>query len=144
MSLYVFPPGEDPGPSFSGLLRLVQPAAAPLERSGSGGLEIRHATTIVALRYGAGVVMAGDRRATEGVSIAHRSIEKVFAADRYSAVVRPAFPALRAGRLPWRVAIRFNRARISASSATAGSKLSPRHSIISAWLGCAGLAIASR
>ncbi len=86
MSLYVFPPGDDPGPSFSGLLRLVQPAAAPLERPGSEGLEIRHATTIVALRFGAGVVMAGDRRATEGVSIAHRSIEKVFAADRYSAV----------------------------------------------------------
>jgi proteasome beta subunit len=30
--------------------------------------------------------MAGDRRATEGVSIAHRGIEKVFPADRYSAV----------------------------------------------------------
>jgi len=30
--------------------------------------------------------MAGDRRATEGYSIAHRSIEKVFAADRHSAV----------------------------------------------------------
>jgi proteasome beta subunit len=32
------------------------------------------------------VVMAGDRRATEGYSIAHRSIEKVFPADRHSAV----------------------------------------------------------
>ena len=30
--------------------------------------------------------MAGDRRATEGIAIAHRSIEKVFPADRYSAV----------------------------------------------------------
>ena len=30
--------------------------------------------------------MAGDRRATEGFSIAHRGIEKVFPADRYSAV----------------------------------------------------------
>jgi proteasome beta subunit len=30
--------------------------------------------------------MAGDRRATEGYSIAHRAIEKVFAADRHSGV----------------------------------------------------------
>jgi proteasome beta subunit len=40
----------------------------------------------VALRYGNGVVMAGDRRATEGNIIAHRSMEKVFPADRHSAV----------------------------------------------------------
>jgi len=32
------------------------------------------------------VIMAGDRRATAGNVIAHRSIEKVFPADRYSAV----------------------------------------------------------
>jgi proteasome beta subunit len=47
---------------------------------------VPHGTTIVALRYGDGVVVAGDRRATEGYSIAHRGIEKVFPADRYSAV----------------------------------------------------------
>ena len=41
---------------------------------------------MVALRYADGVVMAGDRRATEGNSIAHRAMEKVFPADRYSAV----------------------------------------------------------
>ena len=45
-----------------------------------------HGTTIVALRYADGVVMAGDRRATEGYAIAHRSIEKVFPADRHSGV----------------------------------------------------------
>ena len=45
-----------------------------------------HATTVVALRYADGVIMAGDRRATMGNVIAHRSMEKVFAADRYSAV----------------------------------------------------------
>ncbi|MGH2772062.1 MAG: proteasome subunit beta, partial [Actinomycetota bacterium] len=45
-----------------------------------------HATTILALRYDDGVIIAGDRRATEGYSIAHRSIEKVFATDTYSAV----------------------------------------------------------
>jgi proteasome beta subunit len=47
---------------------------------------VPHGTTIVALRYADGVVLAGDRRATEGYSIAHRGIEKVFPADRYSAV----------------------------------------------------------
>jgi proteasome beta subunit len=41
---------------------------------------------VVALRFADGVIMAGDRRATMGNIIAHRSMEKVFAADRYSAV----------------------------------------------------------
>ena len=47
---------------------------------------MRHATTVVALRFADGVVMAGDRRATEGHAIAHRAMDKVFPADRYSAV----------------------------------------------------------
>jgi proteasome beta subunit len=47
---------------------------------------VAHGTTIVALRFDGGVVVAGDRRATEGNLIAHRSIEKVFPADRHSAV----------------------------------------------------------
>ena len=41
---------------------------------------------MLALRYDDGVIVAGDRRATEGFQIAHRSIEKVFAADDHSAV----------------------------------------------------------
>ena len=45
-----------------------------------------HATTIVALTYGGGMVMAGDRRATAGSAIAHRQIEKVFPADEYSVI----------------------------------------------------------
>ncbi len=45
-----------------------------------------HGTTIVAATYDGGVVMAGDRRATMGNVIAQRDIEKVFAADEYSAV----------------------------------------------------------
>lgn len=47
---------------------------------------VPHATTIVALRFEGGVVMGGDRRATEGLSIAQRDIEKVFPADDFSAV----------------------------------------------------------
>lgn len=50
-----------------------------------------HATTIVALSFGTdggsnGVVLAGDRRATQGNLIASREMEKVFPADEYSAV----------------------------------------------------------
>ncbi len=45
-----------------------------------------HGTTVVALRDAHGVVMAGDRRATAGNIIAHHAMDKVFPADRYSAV----------------------------------------------------------
>jgi len=44
------------------------------------------ATTIVAVTYADGVLMAGDRRATMGNLIAQRDIEKVFPADTYSVV----------------------------------------------------------
>lgn len=43
-----------------------------------------HATTIVAMTFAGGVLMAGDRRATMGTMIASRHIEKVFPADGYS------------------------------------------------------------
>jgi proteasome beta subunit len=90
MSLFLFPDGDDPGPSFVELLRRVAPPPAlPGAGTGAGGrapLEVPHATTIAAVRFADGVAMAGDRRATEGHSIAHRAIEKVFPADRYSAV----------------------------------------------------------
>jgi len=45
-----------------------------------------HATTIVAIAFADGVVMAGDRRATMGNLIASRDIEKVHSADPYSLV----------------------------------------------------------
>ena len=48
--------------------------------------EAPHGTTIVALAFPQGVVMAGDRRSTMGNYIAQRDIEKVFHADDYSCV----------------------------------------------------------
>jgi proteasome beta subunit len=45
-----------------------------------------HGTTIVAVTYAGGVVMAGDRRATVGNIIAQRDIQKVFPADDYTCV----------------------------------------------------------
>jgi proteasome beta subunit len=49
-------------------------------------LSIPHATTCVAMRCVGGVVMAGDRRATSGNLISHRSMEKVVQADDFSGV----------------------------------------------------------
>jgi proteasome beta subunit len=49
-------------------------------------LRAPEATTILALRYADGVVMVGDRRATEGHTIAHRRMQKVYPADGFSAV----------------------------------------------------------
>ena len=84
MNLPLFPPTDDPGPSFSSLLRRLQgePGSFPVNDPAA----ITHGTTIVALRYGDGVVMAGDRRATAGSTIAHRNMEKVYPADRHSGV----------------------------------------------------------
>ncbi|MGH9223425.1 MAG: proteasome subunit beta [Acidimicrobiales bacterium] len=84
MTLPLFGPGQDPGPSFSELLRRTSLVAPTEPRTDAA--QIAHGTTIVAVRYAEGVVMAGDRRATEGYSIAHRAIEKVYPADRHSGV----------------------------------------------------------
>jgi proteasome beta subunit len=61
-----------------------QPFPATPAGPGAQPLQVPHATTIVSLTYGGGVLMAGDRRATMGNIIASRHIEKVFPADRYS------------------------------------------------------------
>jgi proteasome beta subunit len=55
-------------------------------RIGDRGDIAPHGTTIVALTFPGGVLMAGDRRATMGNMIAQRDIEKVFAADEFSVV----------------------------------------------------------
>ena len=84
MALPLFAPTDDPGPDFASLLRRSGMPALPAASELSP--PVRHATTVVALRFADGVVMAGDRRATEGHAIAHRAMEKVFPADRHSAV----------------------------------------------------------
>jgi len=64
-------------------------------------LQVPHATTCVALRFADGVVMAGDRRATSGNLISHRTMEKVVEADRFSgvAIAGAAGPAMEMIRL---------------------------------------------
>lgn len=44
-----------------------------------------HGTTIVALRYADGALLAGDRRATSGNVIAQRDLEKIVVIDEHSA-----------------------------------------------------------
>jgi proteasome beta subunit len=78
-------PVNGPGASFSDVLKSHSPDLLP-GRDLKGHVEAPEGTTVLALRYKDGVVVAGDRRATEGFQIAHRSIEKVFAADDMSAV----------------------------------------------------------
>ena len=89
MTLPLFPPDEDPGPNFVDLLRKL--GHQPMGPSDLGSADASHfvdihATTIVAVRYADGVVMAGDRRATAGSSIAQRAVEKVHPADRFSGI----------------------------------------------------------
>src|SRR5688500_8542606 len=89
MTLPRFPPSEDPGPSFSALLRKLDGDPVPLPKHADrdpGFGPIAHGTTIVALRYTEGVIMAGDRRATQGNVIAQRDVEKVHPADRWSGI----------------------------------------------------------
>lgn len=76
----------DPNPSFADLLRKVDPQLLPGSSGTATPPSTPHGTTILALRFEQGIVMAGDRRATEGMSIADRRMEKVYPADDYSAV----------------------------------------------------------
>ena len=75
--------------SFVEFLTQAAPHLLPGRRElpkSATGLEAPHGTTIVALIFDGGVLMAGDRRATSGNLIAQRDIEKVFVTDSYSAV----------------------------------------------------------
>ena len=88
MSMPRFGPSDDPGASFADLLRRVGLSPHPElgDVEGVANLAVPHATTCVALTYGDGVVMAGDRRATAGNLISSRTMEKVLPADRHSGV----------------------------------------------------------
>jgi proteasome beta subunit len=99
----MFRPEDDPGPHFTDVLRRVglDPFAPVTAAADRAPLEIRHGTTIAAICYTDGVVMTGDRRATAGSSIAHRTMEKVHPADRHSgvAIAGAAGPAMEMVRL---------------------------------------------
>jgi proteasome beta subunit len=77
--------------SFTDFLRGHAPELLPGRPTGAQPvgrvpLDLAHATTIVALVFKGGVLIAGDRRATSGNLIAYRDMDKVYVADEYSAV----------------------------------------------------------
>ncbi|WP_435300124.1 proteasome subunit beta [Timonella sp. A28] len=78
----------DGGSSFFEFVSRSAPHVLPQARSLDSGVlpHVPHGTTIVAVQFDGGVVMAGDRRATVGSMIASREMEKVFAADDASVV----------------------------------------------------------
>jgi proteasome beta subunit len=79
-------------PAAGGTAPRTEPLGVPGVPSG---------TTILALRYADGVIVAGDRQATEGYQVAHRRIEKVYKTDEHSvvAIAGAAGPAIEMARL---------------------------------------------
>ena len=96
-----FDPTTDPGSNFPGAAAPGRVVERRCRRRLSGSIDVPHATTCVALRFADGVVMAGDRRATSGNLISHRTMEKVVQADSYSgvAIAGAAGPAMEMIRL---------------------------------------------
>jgi proteasome beta subunit len=97
--------GSYQGSSFSELLEVDFPHFRPdLSRVSEvdlRALEVPHGTTVLAFKYVDGVVMAGDRLATEGHRVASRDIQKVYATDAHSlvAIAGAAGPAIEMARI---------------------------------------------
>ncbi len=75
-----------PGSSFTDLIESFGLGPVLALPDGASMPAVPEGTTVLAAQYAGGVVMAGDRRATEGHLVAHRRIRKVFPADRTSAI----------------------------------------------------------
>jgi len=60
-----------------------------------------HGTTVLAFKFSEGVIVAGDRLATEGYRVASRDVQKVYATDAHSmiAIAGAAGPAIEMARL---------------------------------------------
>ena len=78
------------GSSFLETLRRSAPDELPPLLRGEVSAELRdqlaHGTTVLAVRFDGGVIVAGDRRATAGNIIARGDMRKVFPADEWSAI----------------------------------------------------------
>lgn len=86
-------PFDAHGSSFFELLRRVAPDAVPSAMVGVPSLHpqglsemVVEGTTVLAVTFRDGVVVAGDRRATAGHLISKKDMRKVFPADTFSAV----------------------------------------------------------
>jgi proteasome beta subunit len=71
-------------PSFFDLVSSTRPDLVPA--GPAAGVTVPHGTTVLGLKFRGGMLMAGDRRATEGYAIADDRMDKVFAADDFSTI----------------------------------------------------------
>lgn len=85
--------GSYDGSSFFDLLRHDHSHLLPLQHlpqlaPGTADMSavVPFATTVLALRFADGIVVGGDRQATEGFEVSSRRIEKVYNADDYSVI----------------------------------------------------------
>ena len=91
--------------SFVDVLRRESPdllsAVFTPSASASGVAGVPHGTTVLAIRYRDGVIMAGDRQATSGYQVASRRIEKIFKCDELSGmgIAGAAGPAMEMAKL---------------------------------------------
>jgi proteasome beta subunit len=73
--------------SFLELLQRESPHLLPdLKTGGELAQGVPHGTTVLAIRYREGVIMAGDRQATAGFQVASRRMEKIFKSDDLSGI----------------------------------------------------------
>ncbi|WP_205873302.1 proteasome subunit beta [Mycobacterium camsae] len=86
LSINSIQPGSVDLSSFADFLRRQAPDLLPARLSGPMvGDQLPHGTTIVALKYPGGVLIAGDRRSTQGNMIAGRDVRKVYITDDFTA-----------------------------------------------------------
>jgi len=72
--------------SFLEVLRRESPHMMPTPGLSGSAADVPHGTTVLALRFRDGVIMAGDRQATAGYQVASRRIDKVFKCDDLSGI----------------------------------------------------------
>jgi len=98
-------PGSYQGSSFTELLDVEHPQLKfDMARLAGGNLDrlaIPHGTTVLAFKNADGVIVAGDRLATEGMRVASRDVQKVYATDGHSmiAIAGAAGPAIEMARV---------------------------------------------
>ncbi len=95
--------GKYQGSSFWQYLQADEPALLPDFSPWVSSAEavIPHGTTVLAFRFADGVLVAGDRLATEGHRVASRDVDKVFATDSHSlmAISGAAGPCIEMGKI---------------------------------------------
>jgi proteasome beta subunit len=98
--------GAYEGSSFAELLEIDFPQmriawSQLLQQSGAAPIAAPHGTTVLAFKFADGVIVAGDRLATEGYRVASRDVQKVYATDAHSmiAIAGAAGPAIEMARL---------------------------------------------